>query len=281
MSGWGRAFLLKVMSDPKYNLRIEVMTITVEIATEMMVKNNKNRPPHRSQIELLKEELRNNRYKLNGIPIIISDTGVLLDGQHRLLAVIETGIPIVSLVVYGVSEDAFDTIDNNIVRRAPDVFFIRGFTQPKLLASALGWLKRLTECKGHQPVPRLSTQAYEDLLKQHPRIQHSLEVGVEVKAFMVSGLAAALHYLCRQKNATLADTFFHQLAKGTGLQEDSPAYMLRTALIANAQAKRKLEIRDIAAMAIKAWNAAANGQTLKVLRFTKKGKTPESFPEIL
>jgi hypothetical protein len=42
-----------------------------------------------------------------GEPVIISDTGCLNDGQHRLTAIMRNGIPAVMDLLMGIARDAF------------------------------------------------------------------------------------------------------------------------------------------------------------------------------
>jgi len=96
------------------------MTITKPIADEMLKKNIGNRYVRRSHVEYLKRQMREGHYSFTGETIIISATDVVLDGQHRLIAVSETGIPIVALVAYGIEDSARKMIDDCIPRSQAD-----------------------------------------------------------------------------------------------------------------------------------------------------------------
>ena len=88
--------------------KIEI--ITPDIARKLLQNNKKNRPIVRNNLDLLCNELLNGNFKLNGETIKISNLGNVLDGQHRLIAVVRTGVPIETMIVYGLNEEVFATI---------------------------------------------------------------------------------------------------------------------------------------------------------------------------
>lgn len=98
----------------------KVMDITKPIADEWLQNNTINRKIRRSHVEFIKRQLIGGFWQYNGETIIISKTGKLLDGQHRLMGVSETGIPIRSLVCFGVDDSAFKNIGGSIIRTSAD-----------------------------------------------------------------------------------------------------------------------------------------------------------------
>lgn len=71
----------------------EVKTITPEIAMSILENNDVNRNISRSHVDALASDMRLNHWVLSPDPIIVHSDGRLLNGQHRLTAVIKTGIP--------------------------------------------------------------------------------------------------------------------------------------------------------------------------------------------
>jgi len=112
-------------------------TITPEVAKALLGNNKNNRNITKGHLALLKSEILNGNWKYNGQPIIISNTGGLLDGQHRLTAVVETGVPIDTAVIRGVEEDAFVTMDTGKIRGGSDVLSIVGSRHGAHIASAI------------------------------------------------------------------------------------------------------------------------------------------------
>jgi hypothetical protein len=82
-------------------------------------------------------------WDLNGQTIKVSVDGALLDGQHRLEAVVHSGVTISSVVVRGLSPAARDTIDTGRRRRLADVLAIEGYPDAIALATGVNALYRL------------------------------------------------------------------------------------------------------------------------------------------
>lgn len=74
--------------------------------------------------------MKTGRWVLNGETICFDSNGVLRDGHHRLLAIIESGVTIEVLVVRGVDPAAWYTYDQGKSRSGGDIFQIAGVTNP-------------------------------------------------------------------------------------------------------------------------------------------------------
>lgn len=85
--------------------------VTPEMAAEWLKANRSNRPVNRNAVARAALAIRSGRWKFNGQTATFSATWRLLDGQHRLLAIIEAGIAVEMLVWTGIDDDAMVTID--------------------------------------------------------------------------------------------------------------------------------------------------------------------------
>lgn len=97
-----------------------IMNVTKDIADEWLKNNAGNRKIRKTHLDYIKRQITSGYFQYTGEPIIISNTGRLLDGQHRLKAVSETGIPIRCLICFGVENDAYKHINNNVPRTNSD-----------------------------------------------------------------------------------------------------------------------------------------------------------------
>lgn len=79
-----------------YSVRIDL--ITPEKAKEMLEKNI-NRKLNMNRVNQYVDDMKSDRWKLNGVPIIITDDGYLKDGQHRLNALIKADVSIPFVVI--------------------------------------------------------------------------------------------------------------------------------------------------------------------------------------
>ena len=100
----------QALRDPGvYAMTVE--TITTERAEEYLAANRGNRNIVQSHVAAMARDIRNGHWMFNAQPICFSRSGRLLNGQHRLSAVLEAGQPIEVLVMRGLPEQAFETYD--------------------------------------------------------------------------------------------------------------------------------------------------------------------------
>lgn len=126
-------------------------TITPEIAARILQANSHNRPVRPSVVKRYAQQMKNGEWRLTGEAIKIASNGALLDGQHRLLACLESQQPFEVYMITGLPPDIFDILDTGTPRRVPDVLHIAGEHSVNLLAASLGWIYRF-ENKGWREV---------------------------------------------------------------------------------------------------------------------------------
>lgn len=116
-------------------MKATIVKITKELAKDYLGRNIENRKINPTTLSFYKNQMLNNKWKENGEPIIIDSNGVIKDGQHRLMAVLETGYEFVLPVISGVNPEVMDTIDTGRNRTASDVLYLEGFKYSSLVAS--------------------------------------------------------------------------------------------------------------------------------------------------
>lgn len=102
-------------------IEANVRNITPEMAFELLTKNTKNyRRVDPRTVKYYAREMAEGRWQMNGEPIQFAEDGTLLNGQHRLTAIVESGITVPMLVVTGLKKDVV-TYDEGKLRSAVDV----------------------------------------------------------------------------------------------------------------------------------------------------------------
>ena len=90
------------MADPKeYGLDITIDVITPEQAQAYLDNNAKHRPIKEKKVAEYMAEMEDGTWKLNGKTICFDWNGRLLNGQHRLSAVVRSRVPLTTVVVRG------------------------------------------------------------------------------------------------------------------------------------------------------------------------------------
>ena len=108
--------------------------ITPEMAKKYLNDQAKNRKWRRDFVDRYKTEMLAGRWHVNGQPIIFDEKGRMVDGQHRMMAIVESKKPIEMLVVSGVRSGLESTIDMGKARTLGDVFQLKGVKNARLLS---------------------------------------------------------------------------------------------------------------------------------------------------
>lgn len=119
------------------NLISRVETITPVLAEEYLKHNTNNRQLRKNIVSYYAKQMRDGQWMLNGESIVFNEQGTLVDGQHRLAAVIESGTSVDMLVVRNADRDSFATIDSGITRKVQDTFYVKGIPNPTQVASII------------------------------------------------------------------------------------------------------------------------------------------------
>lgn len=242
------------------NVVVELCTITPESATNWLRANQHNRPVRRRHVAFLASEIIKGNWQVNGQTIIISENEQVLDGQHRLLAIIESGRQIQSLVVYGVNEKAFKTIDTGAVRTGADALVLEfpeaAIGTMRAASTAVVWCKRLESGK-LTDFRRIGNTETIEYVRQHPSLIQCIE---RVASYphdnrpLSIGCGGALFEIFSRRSSDLADDFMAKLYTGEGIGRDDVEWVLRAAFIRDANSRRKLPAMDKVRMVCKGWN---------------------------
>ncbi len=267
------------------------MEITPELAREWLeTLNKRNRPVSARAVDRFAYRMKHGLWKLNGEPIIFGKSKFLLDGQHRLKACVQSGKSFPSLVIHGVDDTAFDTLDDGNKRTFSDVLAIRG--EPNYAVVAAGvryvWLYatgRITSGDLRTRGNKLSedtNQILETTLEKHPGLRKSARMYCMLRArvgglLLPIGMVVGLHYLFSLIDENKADDFFGKFQSGLDLGEGHPIALLRQRIIAGSrEASQQIRARALYFYTVTAWNAFAAGARLKRLNLSDaQGEVPE------
>lgn len=240
--------------------------ITPEIAESMLASTNPNRHVRMTYVNRLAREMSEGRWRTNGEAIIVDERGMLLDGQHRLRAIMDSGLPQMMLVVRGVSHEAMPTIDCGIKRTAGDVLGMRGRMNSNVLA---GMVKMLIAWE--IGIQRWVSSHAEILsyLDEHPELEASAARAAKPPRGISAVLCATAHAIFARIDQEAADQFVDDMYSGASMDRHDPVLVLRNRFLAhrtNAMNAKETRWMSLGLM-IKAWNVRRRG-----------GKTTRSVP---
>lgn len=102
-----------------------VVEVTPALAKQWLEENTENRNVRRSHLETLAREIRADRWRVTHQGIAFSALGRLMDGQHRLHAIIRANKSAVLTVFVGLDDNMFGALDRGQRRTVADELLTR------------------------------------------------------------------------------------------------------------------------------------------------------------
>lgn len=245
-------------------------TITPEMAREILANNPINRNLRKGLVLRYKTDILAGRWLYNGSSIILAKSGRLLDGQHRLTAIVEADMPIDCELITDLDEDVFATIDTGASRTASDVFHIKGYPNAAHLAS-ISRASMLYLIPGASGMRRtVSNAAIEEFLAVHERLHDVTRQSLRARGVISPAALGPVMFLA---TATQAYTpkmfeFVDGVSLGEGLVKGDARLALRNELHQWAQRRKGGIQKDFAMTAAAfAWNSYISDTPLNNLRF--------------
>jgi len=162
-----------------------LMVITVEFALELLgIQHPRQRGVNKSFLGgVLSSSMEAGHWLVSQDMIVISRDGELLNGQHRLKAVVETGLPIVAWVLLDADPEMFDIIDNNNPRSASQIANTKNGTKIQPIAKAILTIedgKGISEmARSTNTMPRWRISSY--MMDNDDQLQELLSAAYKVK----------------------------------------------------------------------------------------------------
>jgi hypothetical protein len=255
---------------------VQEILITPALAQKWLIENRNNRPLRASIVTLYAEDILHDRWQNNGETIKFSKTGELLDGQHRLAAIIKAQKPIVALVVRGLEPVSFHSIDTGMRRTAAQIVSLSGYSNSSALASAARWICKLEEGTSINRWA-VTSQVILAAIQKHPLLHHFASRHSEkaIRSLMPSACHAVMTLAAEKYGQEMVDAFLDSFSSGENLKRTDPVYELRERLIANTSRVAKLGVETLVAISIKAVRAFATSKTVGVLRWSSNEEWPQ------
>jgi hypothetical protein len=253
------------------------------MAASLLERNKHNRPMDDPHARRISQKIRDGKWRYNGDTIKIDADGNVLDGQHRLWAIWDSGCEVESVIVYGIERDAFATIDTDRkLRQGKDIILLNGGARYRnIIASALTWLIRLQRgnvVNYRLPQHKITNADIEDAYQAHPEIGSAVENAMKLRSLTNPSLVAPLYYMVANRDPELAERMISILEDPEGIAVSHPFFRLRGYYTGDHHKKKDPVVT--LANTIKAINAAAKGERIGMLNWKGHGKKSEKFPEL-
>lgn len=264
------------------DITIRWVEVTPEVAHDWLGYNTHNRRPRHRSISAYAADMKAGEWVRNGESIKFAKDGTLLDGQNRLLAVIEADVTVPLLVIRGLPHDTQDTMDGGIKRKFSDVLNLRGETNYSILAAVVRrvtiWEAGFRSTRGNFAP---SNAQLLQTLEKYPWLREiSASANLTASHCALPGSIIGFGWwLFSQIDQEDAEAFFARLADDQNMAKGNPIYELRKAAANSKNVRGQRSETFLTAILIKAWNAYRDGDTVGLLTYKPGGARPEKFPE--
>lgn len=259
-------------------VNINIVTVTPQLASDWLATSGDNyRPCDDRAVRKLVSDMREGRFNgLNGETVKFDQDNRLEDGQHRLTAIVKSGLAQRLIVVSGVEPDAVKTIDIGKPRSLADELRREGHQAGRRLQGVLTlmWHWRNGDFTRARTPSHAELLALLDDLFGLPDLMDTVRDVIGRPLYLQPSAAVAARYALTTVDAAAATLFFNQLADGLNLAANDPVYALRRLLLKSD--RRRWRNHEQLALVIKAWNATRAGRSLQMLGLRRD----EEFPRL-
>lgn len=251
-------------------------TIYPELAAQLLEQRNpKNRKIKEAKISQLVFDIKNGKFQLNGESIIFSNKGMLLNGQHRLTAIIAANMAVTTVVVLGIAEGNVGTIDQGIARGVGDVLHMETDTPNGNVLGAIaraycGYLTNDGTYLGRHG--HISRAAILQTVVENPQLfeiaRWANNLSAHIKGIASSSQMGVARAILEPVYGDEAVHYLERVAHGDGIAMDSPAFVVRKRMLAAGRTTTAIAVECMMRGAI-AWMA---GRSMS--RMQLDGKLP-------
>lgn len=148
----------------------QTFDVTPALAAKWLERNTRNRPLRDAVVLKYASDMRDGKWKVTGDAIAFDKNGAVVNGQHRLWAVLESGKTICMLVVFDLDPDVVYVLDDHFKRKLVDIIHIAQpgcNIQTKHTAIARAMMFPVTAIDQRGIFARASRQHQVDFLNKH------------------------------------------------------------------------------------------------------------------
>ena len=213
-----------------------LMHVTPEIAQRWLQYNRANRGLTPRRVDAYADAMARGEWLDNGQPVSFAP-GYLLDGQHRLHAILKSGATVVLSVDFGLDAEAQVTIDAGGTRSPKDVLTIEGLSiwQARTFGTAIHSILHYLAGGAAPYTPyRYPNKDVRDFYLEHaPSVHETMEFIAALPrkgAVLAHARATTIHYLAARKHPDGSRDFFERLYSGENIGRTEPVLHLRRRL---------------------------------------------------
>lgn len=218
------------------SMQINQVLMTPEWALELLSRNTHNRTCRAGLVDQIAFDISSGRWQLTPQTVSVATDGTLLDGQHRLSAIVKARQSVPLMLATECPPEIFSAIDTGVSRSAGDLLRIQGISNYNNIAAlirAVTLYNKTPHLVWTATCYTLSKQGILDIYKSDPTgWSQSVEYFKKAKAYKFAHptALASLHYLCANKSSdeeALVSQYIDLFISGELLAPGSPILAIR------------------------------------------------------
>lgn len=258
--------------------QVDIMLVNVWTAREWLERNEKNRNIRPDHVNAMVRDLLNDNWKLSTDAIGFSRTGRLLNGQHRLTAVIKAEVPARFIVASGLDDVVQKIMDTGSKRTAADLQKMGGIVTAyhTLSASVVNGVLRYKHSgtgvmRGATEITRMEVSTFTENNAEALALacQQAMRTWNTFRSITSTSLGIA-YYLFNEIDPVTAADFFLKLGSGEMLRAGDPIHTLRERAARDRAAGIKITANESLTRLVWTWNAVREGREMRVLRIPER-----------
>jgi hypothetical protein len=263
---------------------IEWELITPRMAAAWLETNTHNRNLNQRRVDAFVRDISEGNWDEDANSIKLNEAGSIVDGQHRLWAIVEADIPCRCLVMRNIKPATIRRVDTGKSRSLADFLSMDGIPSATAMASAVNHLMtyrafgRFGVHSGRNYVSPTMDEAL-TFYDTQTGLYETLNLCNGVRQALGGGsIWCAIFYILDRIDTDDAHAFLKAVEIGADLSTDSPIFCLRRRLLENKISHRKFGPAEYSALVIKSWNLWRQGVPVTRLAWRAGGASPEVYP---
>lgn len=246
----------------------KVVFVNPDMARRWLDRNTNNRRIRPATVKKYVRDMAAGRWQLTGEGVKFAPDGSLLDGQHRLTAIIESGATVPLFMVRGIQPDARRVMDTGRGRTASDALTMRGEQHTSILAAAariaLGVEAELPD-PGRYEATHAEIEAFVDA---NPGLHEAAQFASSVarRTDCPPALVAYAYWRMAQVDRADAATFWVAAADKVGLSAGDPVIAMTNRFAEARRNRERLSKRAYLSVIFRAWNNRRAGKPMRLAK---------------
>ena len=248
--------------------------VSPALAAGWLLRNTRNRSVRLASVQSMARDMQGGRWIFSGGVIGFDTNGVLVDGQHRLMALIESGTTQRFIVVPNLAPDAMSVVDTGSKRSTADVLSLSDdtITNPSVVAATIRIAVSAEAGRLASNDVKATNGEITAWLNEHRNIlEYTRRVSGSARHFDApAAVVAYCWWRCASIDVFEANQFFEDWIEVRTNGRGDPLHTLYKRLQSAKGSKERLPRPSQVALIFRAWNGRRKGESLHSLPISSR-----------